>query len=109
MSQDTPATENRFAPRPIEPGSLLWHFAGDHRLAFTGLSAGLLQLLHPAIGAGVADHSNFFEDPWDRIIRSVPLIMGVVYDPQAESIGRRVRDIHRTIKGVDGQGRPYRA
>lgn len=88
---------------------MLWHYAGDRRLAFTGLSAGLLQLLHPAIGAGVAEHSNFFEDPWDRIIRSIPQIMGVIYDPHPEEVGRRVRDYHRSIHGVDGKGRPYRA
>ena len=96
-------------PREIGPGSQLWRYAGDHRMAFSGLSAGLLQLLHPAIGAGVAQHSNFFDDPWDRIIRSVPQIMGVVYHPEAEAIGRRVRDYHRGINGTDEQGRPYRA
>jgi uncharacterized protein (DUF2236 family) len=78
-------------------------------MAFTGLSTGLLQLLHPAIGAGVAEHSNFFEDPWDRIVRSIPQIMGIIYDPDPEAIGRRVRDYHRPIRGVDGAGRPYRA
>lgn len=88
---------------------MLWHYAGDRRLAFTGLSAGLLQLLHPAIGAGVAQHSDFFNDPWDRIIRSIPQIMGVIYDPDPEAIGRRVRDHHRPISGMDGRGRPYRA
>jgi uncharacterized protein (DUF2236 family) len=95
--------------RAVGPGSLLWRYAGDRRLAFTGLSAGLLQLLHPAIGAGVADHSDFFHDPWDRIIRSVPQIMGVIYDPDPEALGRRVRDYHGSIRGVDAAGRPYRA
>jgi len=78
-------------------------------MAFTGLSAGILQLLHPAIGAGVVEHSNFFDDPWDRIIRSIPQIMGVIYDPAPEALGHRVRDFHRPIKGVDHQGRPYSA
>ena len=96
-------------PRPVGPGSLLWHYAGDRRMSFTGLSAGLLQLLHPAIGAGVAQHSDFFNDPWDRIIRSVPQILGVIYDPEPEALGHRVRDRHRTIRGVDATGRPYRA
>lgn len=95
--------------RPVGPGSLLWHYAGDRRMAFTGLTAGLLQLLHPAIGAGVSEHSDFFNDPWDRIIRSVPQIMGVIYDPDPEAVGRRVRDYHRRINGVDDRGRPYRA
>ncbi len=98
-----------FDRRELAPGSLLWHYAGDHRMAFTGLSAGLLQLLHPAIGAGVAQHSDFFNDPWARIIRSVPQIMGVIYHPDAEQIGRRVRDYHKSINGVDDRGRPYRA
>lgn len=100
---------HRPTPRPVGPGSQLWRFAGDHRMAFTGLSAGLLQLLHPAIGAGVAQHSNFFDDPWDRIVRSVPQIMGVIYHPDPESIGRRVRDYHRRINGKDEKGRTYRA
>ncbi|MBV9660968.1 MAG: DUF2236 domain-containing protein [Acidimicrobiales bacterium] len=95
--------------REIEPGSLLWTYAGDRRMAFTGLSAGILQLLHPAIGAGVVDHSDFFNDPWDRIIRSIPQIMGVVYRLDAETLGHRVRDRHARIEGVDQRGRPYRA
>ena len=98
-----------FPRRDIGPGSLLWHFAGDHRMAFTGLAAGILQLMHPGIGAGVAEHSDFFHDPWDRIVRSVPQIMGVIYDPEPEALGRRVRDYHRRITGVDHVGRPYRA
>jgi uncharacterized protein (DUF2236 family) len=65
--------------------------------------------MHPAIGAGVAEHSNFFDDPWDRIVRSIPQILGVVYDPDPEAVGHRVRDIHRTIKGVDDRGRRYSA
>ena len=98
-----------WAPRPLGPGSLLWRYAGDHRLGFTGLSAGILQLMHPAIGAGVAEHSNFFDDPWDRIVRSIPQILGVVYDPNPEAIGHRVRDMHRSIRGADAKGRPYSA
>jgi uncharacterized protein (DUF2236 family) len=95
--------------RPIGPGSLLWRYAGDHRLAFSGLSAGLLQLMHPAIGAGVAEHSDFFTDPWGRIIRSIPQILGVVYLPNPEALGRRIRGYHRTITGFDAAGRRYRA
>ena len=112
MSQPAPAAAAgpaKHAPRPVGPGSLLWRYAGDRRVGFTGLTAGLLQLLHPAIGAGVAQHSDFFRDPWDRIIRSIPQIMGVIYDPDGEQIGRRVRDRHITIKGTDEAGRKYRA
>jgi uncharacterized protein (DUF2236 family) len=97
-------------PRPIGPGSLLWRWAGDSRIAFMGGTIGLLQLLHPAIAAGVLEHSDFFEDPYDRVFRSLPRILGVVYDgPAAEETGHQIRDYHATIKGVDAQGRSYHA
>jgi uncharacterized protein (DUF2236 family) len=103
------AGEDRWQPRPLGPQSLLWRYGGDRRLAFTGLSAGILQLLHPGIGAGVSEHSNFFTDPWDRILRSIPQILGVIYSRDAEALGRRIRDRHRDIKGFDHRGRPYQA
>lgn len=89
--------------------SLLWHYAGDMRIGFTGLSAGVLQLMHPGIGAGVAEHSNFFNEPWQRIERSLPWILGVIYDPDPEATGKMVRDFHKDIKGTDHQGRRYHA
>lgn len=79
-------------------------------MGFTGLSAGLLQLMHPAIGAGVIDHSDFFNDPWDRVFRSMPQIMSVVYGgPMADKAGRSVRNRHRSIHGTDHTGRAYDA
>jgi uncharacterized protein (DUF2236 family) len=104
-----------YHPREAAPGaelgpdSILWQCAGDSRIAFLGGTIGLLQLMHPAVGAGVLEHSNFFEDPFDRVFRSLPAILGAVYDPDAEATGRWVRDQHRTIKGVDGAGRRYHA
>ncbi len=101
-----------YRPRPIElgPQSLLWRWAGDNRLSFTGLATGILQLMHPGLGAGVVEHSAFFTEPWDRIERSMPEILGVIYDgPEAEATGHRVRDYHGRIKGVDESGRRYSA
>ena len=93
----------------LGPDSLLWRYAGDSRISFMGSSIGLLQLMHPAIGAGVIEHSNFFEDPADRIFRSLPWILGVVYDEDGEATGRAVRGFHKPIKGIDSSGRRYHA
>ena len=60
--------------------------------------------MHPAIGAGVLEHSNFFEDPTDRVFRSLPRILGAVYDEDAAATGIAVRDVHRTIKGATPDG-----
>ncbi|SRX80009.1 hypothetical protein [Segniliparus rotundus DSM 44985] [Mycolicibacterium parafortuitum] len=80
------------------------------RIAFEGGTAGLLQTMHPAIGQGLIDHSDFFDDPVDRVFRSLPGILGTVYDgPRADATGLQVRDFHRDIKGRLGDGSRYHA
>ena len=63
----------------IRPGSLLWTTAGDPRALIPGLATGIMQLMLPGLGAGVTDHSNFFDDPFDRIYRSVPYIWASIF------------------------------
>jgi len=96
---------------PLGPGSLLWRYAADGRSLLTGTAAGLLQLMHPGLGAGVAQHSAFFEDPWGRILRSVPQIWGTIFatDEEGAARGRAIRDLHPDIKGVDHRNRRYHA
>jgi uncharacterized protein (DUF2236 family) len=97
-------------PVALGPDSLLWRYAGDTRIAFMGATIGLLQLMHPAVGAGVMQHSDFFNDPYDRVARSLPAILGAVYDGgDTTETGRWVRDQHRTIAGTDDEGRRYHA
>jgi uncharacterized protein (DUF2236 family) len=94
----------------LGPSSLLWRWAGDMRIAFEGGTAGLLQTMHPAIGQGLIDHSDFFDDPVDRVFRSLPGILGTVYDgAQAQATGVRVRDFHHDIKGTLPDGSRYHA
>lgn len=94
---------------PLGPNSVLGRLANDPRIGFTGFSLGVLQLMHPAVGAGVIDHSDFFNDPFDRIYRSLPRIIASVTAPDSEERAARIRDYHREIKGTDGQGRRYHA
>ncbi len=94
---------------PLDQHSLLWRWAGDMRIAFEGGTAGLLQTMHPAIGYGLIEHSNFFEDPVDRVFRSLPGILGTVYRSDGAATGVGVRDYHRDIKGDMPDGRQYHA
>ncbi|MFF5262771.1 oxygenase MpaB family protein [Actinomadura viridis] len=94
---------------PLGPGSLLWAYAGDVRSLLPGAAAGLMQLMHPGIGAAVSEHSAFFDAPFDRIYRSVPQIWATILAPDAERRGRAIRDLHRTIAGVDEHHRRYHA
>ena len=72
---DLEATEST-APvgAPLGPGSLTWQHHGD-RLALLMLwRTGTLQNMHPAVNSALQQMSNFFEDPWDRLFRSMPPI-----------------------------------
>jgi len=97
---------------PVRPGSLLWSIAGDPRGLLPGTAAGIMQLMLPGLGAGVTDHSNFFDDPFDRIFRSIPLIWGTIFTAdgaEGEARGRTIRDFHPDIKGTDHHGNRYHA
>src|SRR3954464_12362995 len=92
------------------PGSLTWRHFGDARGLLFVVRAGVLQAMHPAIDAALRQHSDFFENPWNRLLRSAPPILGIVYDgPRAGQTGEWVRDQHRSIKGVDAHGAQYHA
>lgn len=94
---------------PLGPGSLTWRLFGQ-RLTWLLLAyTGTLQNMHPAVGQSLQEVSNFFDDPLDRLVRSIPPIMGVVYDEPQDSTGLMVRDFHRDIKGHLPNGRRYHA
>ena len=96
----------------LGPGSLLWAVAGDPRGLIPGTAAGIMQLMLPGLGAGVTDHSNFFDDPYDRIFRSIPYIWGSDLRRrrrQADDGAGTIRDFHTDIKGTDHHGHRYHA
>lgn len=95
---------------PLGPTSLTWLYFGDWRGVLLAPYAGAMQNMHPGLGAGVTEHSRFFEERWQRLFRSLYPIGGVVYDgPRATETARQVRGYHHAIKGVDRHGRAYHA
>jgi len=105
-----PSSEVPRAAEPLGPDSLTWTYFGDWRGVLLAPWAGAMQNMHPQLGAGVAEHSRFFEERWQRLFRSLYPIGGVVYDgPRAAETARRVRHYHDTVRGVDARGRPYHA
>ncbi|MGW1895370.1 oxygenase MpaB family protein [Streptomyces sp. NPDC002004] len=89
---------------------MLWEIVGDVRTLLTLPPALTMQVAHPAIGAGVDDHSVFRTDPWGRAERSLGSVLLWVYGgDDAVEEGRRLRELHRTIQGTDAHGRRYHA
>jgi uncharacterized protein (DUF2236 family) len=94
---------------PLGPDSLTWKYFADVRGVLLAQRAGVLQVMHPAIAAALIDHSDVFENPLQRLIRSAGPILGVVYDEDGEATARWVRDQHPPIRGRDALGRRYHA
>lgn len=74
-----------------------------------GLTALLLQSLHPLAMAGVADHSDYRGDPWGRLQRTSAFIATTTFGTIADATDliRTINYVHRSVVGVDHRGRPY--
>ncbi|MEW2357133.1 oxygenase MpaB family protein [Spirillospora sp. NPDC029432] len=93
-------------------GSLIWRYAGDWRGGLGSRAILLLQVAHPVVGAGVADHSDFLEDRWGRLLRTMEStfdFLGYRGEERGRREAARLREVHKDIKGVDAQGRRYHA
>ena len=84
---------------PLGPGSLVWRYFGDRRIALIGPRPAVLQNMLAELGQGVADHSVFFADTAARIKRSLPPIYRTVYGSENDNAGASVRAFHHRIGG----------
>lgn len=98
-------------PGLFGPGSASWPVITDAAAIIGGLRALLVQLLHPLAMAGVADHSQFRDDPLGRLQRTSAYVTGTTLGSTREALAlaRRVRGVHRRIRGTAPDGRPYQA
>ncbi len=76
-----------------------------------GVASLLLQSLHPLAMAGVADHSNYREDPLGRLERTARYVGTVTFSStvEAEAAIARVRKVHVHVQGTAPDGRHYSA
>jgi uncharacterized protein (DUF2236 family) len=100
------------------PGTVIWRVNREGVLLVGGGAALILQAAHPLVAAGVAEHSNYREDPWGRLYRTLDLTTKVVFGDlrTAEEAARRIRATHKRVQGVTQEsggrypkGTPYHA
>lgn len=99
-------------PGLFGPHSISWRVHGDFpSMLVGGISALMLQLLHPLALAGVWDHSNFREDLLGRLRRTSQFISGTTFGStrDAEWLIDKVRTIHLQVTGTAPDGSPYAA
>ncbi|MBF8741483.1 oxygenase MpaB family protein [Pseudomonas guariconensis] len=99
-------------PGLFGPQSVSWQVHGDFpSMLVGGISALMLQLLHPLALAGVWDHSNFRHDLLGRLRRTSQFISGTTFGStrDAQWLIDKVRTIHLQVVGTAPDGRPYAA
>ncbi len=106
-------------PMAMDPDVAYLHPDGIARLVHSdlptmiigGISALLLQTLHPLAMAGVAEHSNYQQDPLGRLRRTGEFVGITTFGTtqEADAAIAQVLRVHRRVKGIAPDGRPYSA
>jgi uncharacterized protein (DUF2236 family) len=108
---------NRLPPgRPGDPGlfgpaSMAWRVNGESVLFLGGSRALLMQIAHPAVAAGVAEHSDFPARAFDRLWRTMDAMGALSFgdEDQWRRAAASVTAVHRRVAGRTPDGRRYRA
>src|SRR5688500_11492083 len=71
----------------------------------------ILQVAHPKVAAGVAQHSNYREAAWRRLYRTLDVTTRIVFDDQRSSADAAdgLRRVHEWVRGRDDAGERYTA
>jgi uncharacterized protein (DUF2236 family) len=96
----------------VAPDSVVRRIHGDlPAMLIGGLSALFFQMLHPLAMAGVAQHSNYRQDPLGRLERTASFLATTTFGTtdEARAAIERVRRVHLRVRGVAADGRPYSA
>jgi uncharacterized protein (DUF2236 family) len=90
------------APGWFAPGSTIWTVNREAILLLGAGRALLLQMAHPQVAAGVAEHSRFAQDPVGRLFRTLDSSYAIVFGDRAAATAavRRMDAVHRRVRGV---------
>src|SRR5258706_12387430 len=88
-------------PGWVSKGSAAWLVHSDVAAFVGGLRALLLQSLHPLAMAGVAQHSDYRDDPWGRLQRTSAFLPPTTFGSatQAAEAGAPVRGGPQPARG----------
>lgn len=83
------------------PDSMMWRINREALILGAGPTALLLQVAHPLIAEGVAQHSTFETDPFRRLHGTIQTTMDLVFGDgrAAERAVRKLNGIHASVRG----------
>jgi uncharacterized protein (DUF2236 family) len=83
------------------PDSATWQVNQEPALLLAGGRALLMQLAHPGVAAGVAEHSDFQQRPMRRLLRTLELTLALTFGTreQALAAARQINGVHQRVRG----------
>jgi uncharacterized protein (DUF2236 family) len=95
----------------LGPDTVSWRVNHEPVVFMGGGRALLLQVAHPLVAAGVAQHSNYESDPWGRLYRTLDTTVKIVFGEPAtaQAASKRLRRRHDRVQGSSDEGVPYDA
>ena len=94
------------------PRSIVWRVNRDRSFPLAGMRSLMVQALHPLAMAGVAEHSNWRQDPFGRLAATSGYVLTTTYGDTESALAAAawVRKIHVHVRGVDPETKlPYSA
>jgi uncharacterized protein (DUF2236 family) len=89
-------------PGLFEPDSLTWRVHKEGVLLFGGGAALILQVAHPLVAAGVSQHSNYREDPFGRLYRTLDVVTKITFGSTetSDEAAAQLRETHSRVRGA---------
>lgn len=96
---------------PLDRDTVSWRINGDPAPYLGASTALLLQVAHPLVAAGVAQHSAYESDPWSRLYRTLDTVLKLTFGSPDEvaRMRRRLASRHAPVRGVSRDGVAYDA
>lgn len=88
-------------PGYFSPDDMIWRIGREWAMMLGGARALLMQAAHPLAVAGITEHSDYEENPWARLDRTMRAVWAIAFGSkrEAERTGARVREVHSRVKG----------
>lgn len=93
------------APLPTQRFSLtspFWRINREWLTTLSGARAVFLEIAHPLVAAGVVEHSNYKNEPFGRLFRTLGTMTDLAFNTPsaARTATRHYQHCHRKVKGV---------
>lgn len=91
---------------PFSPASRMWKINRERIVLLAGPAAAVLQVAHPVVARGVANHSCFRTDATGRLRRTLDAVYTVAFGTvdEIEAVRRGVARAHQAVRGPGYSG-----